>query len=568
MTLAILILGLVIATCIIAYLADNLGKNLGKKRISLLGLRPRQTATLISMISSVGVMLLTVGLLLLTSSSVRNSLLRYDAEKRQANELRREKDALRSEKETLLKTAQVQRGRIEDQLEEIALNRKRTAQFLKQREQTEAQLKEAKARLNTALKGEKTARARVAEAQKRLASAQKQFEKFRAQLATAQSETLKAQSQTKKAQTELQKEQERVAQTRNELQAARTNVEAAQKDLENARTELKTAQQEQATAREELARAQNQLEQTQKNYRLVQNEVNKTLKQLQRAVSDIEELRARRNELQGELDRKNNELLSLQNEVEKYQSIAGRLAIGDVSVMLGEVFAEESIRLGTTTREARETLRTLMAEGRRQLSNPKRTLHLVLPATAANLSESEFLDGFAVYLSTLGAPVSVRLSAVRDHAGSETEIYARLLPIIVRTIFEKGEVLVSATIDGNSSDARIFNQLLTLLNENEQRTRERGVMPLLSPESPFFYAPGTNERVFEALRAIQAAGGPVQVRLIAAEKITSIESPRVQFEILEEKSTSASDSKSTSQSASESTFHRTSQNSSKSTLRG
>lgn len=538
MTLAILILGLVIATCFIAYLADNLGKNLGKKRISLLGLRPRQTATLISMVSSVGVMLLTVGLLLLTSSSVRNSLLRYDAEKRQANELRREKETLRDEKETLLQTSQIQRERIEAQLEEIATNRRRTAQFLKQREQTEAQLKEAKARLNSALKGEKSARARVQEAQKRLASAQKQFEKFRAQLATAQSEALKAQAQTEKAQNELQKEQKRVVRTRDELQAARKNVAAAQQELGNAQQELSAAQQEQATAWAQLSEAQEQLEQTQRNYRLVQNEVNKTLKQLQRAASDTEELRARRNELQGELARKNSELSNLKNEVEKYQSIAGRLAVGDISVMLGEVFAEKSIRLGATTREAREALRALMREGRRQLSNPKRTLHLVLPATAADLSEEEFLDGFAVYLSTLNAPVSIRLSAVRDHAGSETEVYARLSPIVVRTIFDKGEILLSTTIDGDGSDARIFNQLLTLLNENEQRVRERGVMPLLSPESPFFYAPGTNERVFEALREIQAEGGPVRVRLTAAEKITSIESPRVQFEILKEESTS------------------------------
>src|ERR1017187_2561151 len=55
-----LLFGLTAATCVIAYWADNLGKKLGKKRISLFNLRPRQTATLISMASSVGIMILTL----------------------------------------------------------------------------------------------------------------------------------------------------------------------------------------------------------------------------------------------------------------------------------------------------------------------------------------------------------------------------------------------------------------------------------------------------------------------------------------------------------------------------
>src|SRR5919112_73412 len=74
----ILIFGLTVATCVIAYWSDNLGKNLGKKRISLLGLRPRQTASLISMVSSVGIMLLTLIALMVSFRNFRHALLRYD----------------------------------------------------------------------------------------------------------------------------------------------------------------------------------------------------------------------------------------------------------------------------------------------------------------------------------------------------------------------------------------------------------------------------------------------------------------------------------------------------------
>ena len=93
MTLGILLLALIVATCFIAYFADNLGKHLGKKRISLkvgrFSLRPRQTATLISMVSSVAIMLFTLACLLTANKSIRNALLRYDAEKAAANKLRK-----------------------------------------------------------------------------------------------------------------------------------------------------------------------------------------------------------------------------------------------------------------------------------------------------------------------------------------------------------------------------------------------------------------------------------------------------------------------------------------------
>jgi hypothetical protein len=72
---------------------------------------------------------------------------------------------------------------------------------------------------------------------------------------------------------------------------------------------------------------------------------------------------------------------------------------------------------------------------------------------------------------------------------------------------------------------------LKLLNTTEQRARERGVAPLPTRENPLFYPTGTNERVFEALRQIQSQGGNVEVRLVAAEDISSIDSPNVRFEI-------------------------------------
>src|SRR5688572_5090161 len=97
----VLLIGLALVTCVIAYWSDNLGKKLRKKRVTLFGLRPRQTATLMTMTSSVVIMLFTFGVLLATNSGLRGALLRYDKEKADNKELRFSNQQLRSEQKTL-----------------------------------------------------------------------------------------------------------------------------------------------------------------------------------------------------------------------------------------------------------------------------------------------------------------------------------------------------------------------------------------------------------------------------------------------------------------------------------
>src|SRR4051794_7948237 len=82
-----LFIALLIATAVIAYWSDNLGKKLGKKRVSLFGLRPRTTATLLTITSSWVIMGLTLGALLIVWQPLRRSLFDYDNLQRKSRRL-------------------------------------------------------------------------------------------------------------------------------------------------------------------------------------------------------------------------------------------------------------------------------------------------------------------------------------------------------------------------------------------------------------------------------------------------------------------------------------------------
>ena len=527
MTLGILLLALIVATCFIAYFADNLGKHLGKKRISLkvgrFSLRPRQTATLISMVSSVAIMLFTLACLLTANKSIRNALLRYDAEKAAANKLRKKNQELVRDLSTQRASLEKQAGSLNDQ---IAANQKLAKAVVLQRSRAEAQLRAANTRLGgvrtllataqnaraaavrgvtEAKAGEQTAMSRARDAQARYTQTQSRFQGVQSQLGAAQ-------SQFKNAQQSLKEESARVAQ---------------------ANLGLREVNQKLGATSGQLQQAQQRLKKIERDFKEVKSQVSATLAQYQSAIEDIEELKARRVQLQSELESKTQEL-------KNYTQIALQIATGDVAIRLGDVFAEKTFLPGISSQQAREELHELLKRGREKIQTlqaPARTLTLVQPPSVAGsdsnseLNEDEFLRGFAADLSTLSVAASVRLVAARDHATRETDIFARLTLIVVRVIFPKDSVLASADIDSDESDGRIFNQLLALLNESEKRGRDRKVSPLLTPENPYFFAPGTNEQVFAALKAVQAKGGNVHVNLLAAENMTSVDSVRVRFEI-------------------------------------
>ena len=63
----VLILVLALMGGLIAYLGDKLGSKIGKKRLSLFGLRPHDTSVLMTIISGILVAAMTMGVLTVSS---------------------------------------------------------------------------------------------------------------------------------------------------------------------------------------------------------------------------------------------------------------------------------------------------------------------------------------------------------------------------------------------------------------------------------------------------------------------------------------------------------------------
>jgi uncharacterized protein (DUF3084 family) len=137
---AVLILGGIIAT-----LGDRIGTRVGKARLSLFSLRPKNTAVLVTIITGIIISATTLGILLAASSQFRDMLLNFEVIQRRLKRTRGDLDTTRTELEKsntekeqveqALRSARSQRTQIERQLVQL---RRSLGNAMERQRQTEA----------------------------------------------------------------------------------------------------------------------------------------------------------------------------------------------------------------------------------------------------------------------------------------------------------------------------------------------------------------------------------------------------------------------------------------------
>ena len=112
-----LILVLVITGGVIAVLGDRVGTKVGKKRLSLFGLRPRHTSTIVTIITGIVITTLTFGILAAASENVRTALFGMEKLNRSMQETR---------EKLVLASSELEAARAEQQKTDAALDETKT----------------------------------------------------------------------------------------------------------------------------------------------------------------------------------------------------------------------------------------------------------------------------------------------------------------------------------------------------------------------------------------------------------------------------------------------------------
>jgi uncharacterized protein (DUF3084 family) len=211
------ILAAIIIGGVIAPIGDRLGSRIGKARLSLFGLRPRDTATWVNVFTGMLISGLSLGFILLVSDQYRDGLFRIKQVRNDLSQAQQQEQLVQAE----LKTAKEERTQAQAKLQET----------LRAAEASNRQRQEAQEKQQLALKSLQASQTKLKAADEQLQKAKKSSEQVQQQLVSLQ-------TQERTLISRLESNQQQLAQLstqRTKLQSQRT---ALQKDIKGLGKEL------------------------------------------------------------------------------------------------------------------------------------------------------------------------------------------------------------------------------------------------------------------------------------------------------------------------------------------
>ncbi|GAB4217841.1 MAG: DUF3084 domain-containing protein [Synechococcales cyanobacterium] len=213
---------ILVVSGLIAAIADRLGYRMGKMRLSWFNLRPRTTATLMTVVSGVVISAVTLGLLFYFNRTLLNGLFNYS---RDVSALQWQSTIARQQLELVQDSLADVRQQREDAQQRVASLLQEQQQLLDEQATLQQQRNEISARLETAT-------TTLSETQVQLQQASQQLQSIQRQASQAQQQIRILESQKGQLETERQQLQTSLQAAQSELQALASQKDSLEAEIE------------------------------------------------------------------------------------------------------------------------------------------------------------------------------------------------------------------------------------------------------------------------------------------------------------------------------------------------
>ena len=522
----ILVLGGVIAT-----VSDRLGTKVGKARLSLFKLRPRDTAVVVTVMAGSILSAITLGILFATSKPLRTGVFRIDEIQKRLNNARREINQATQEKnrvETELGQARAAQAQARANLEQInrslqAANAEQARTQTKlnslrsqlnsvqaaksQTEQQLSQVEAAKSQTEAQLASVEAAKSRT-EAQLKLVETARSTTRTQLDRTESQLNTVSAQKTSLGAEiAQLQGERQQLIEQREQVK-----TQIAQRDREIAKREGEIAKRDAAIVDRNALITQRDKEIAQRAQNL--SERDRAIVERDKVIAEREALLETLAQQQAQLEQQQT---LLQQQVQVLERDFQAIREGTVAIRRGQILAAGVVRIidpGTASRsidrllqEANKTTVGLM-----QPDN-KKARDQIIQITTAEIDQliSQIKDG---------QDYVVRIVAGANYLREEKRIKVFAEAEINRVVFRAGDVISAVSVDPiTSTDERVREQLQQLIEACQFRARLIGVVG-----GRVQVADNRIETLAGFVDRLQQYDKPLEVRAIATD-VTYIAGP-------------------------------------------
>jgi uncharacterized protein (DUF3084 family) len=515
----ILVLGGVIAT-----VSDRLGTKVGKARLSLFKLRPRDTAVVVTVMAGSILSATTLGILFATSKPLRTGVFRIDEIQKRLNNARREINQATQEKnrvETELGQARAAQAQARANLEQI--NQSLQAANAEQA-RTQTKLNSLRSQLNSV----QAAKSQTEQQLSQVEAAKSQTEEQLASVEAAKSRTEAQLKLVETARSTTRVQLDRTESQLNTVSAQKTSLgseiaqlQAERQQLIEQREQVKTqiAQRDREIAKRDAAIVERNELIAQRDKEIAQRA--QSLSERDRAIVDRDKVIAEREALLETLAQQQAQLEQqqtlLQQQVQVLERDFQAIREGTVAIRRGQILAAGVVRI-TDTGTASRAIDRLLQEANKTtvgLMQPENSKirEQVIQITTAEIDQliSQIKDG---------QDYVVRIVAGANYLREEKLIKVFAEAEINRVVFRAGDVISAVSVDPvTSTDERVREQLQQLIEACQFRARLIGVVG-----GRVQVADNRIETLAGFVDRLQQYDKPLEVRAIATD-VTYIAGP-------------------------------------------
>ncbi len=470
-----LILVLVLAGGAIAYVGDKIGMKVGRKKLSLFGLRPKHTSIIITIVTGIFIAAASLGVLTIASSDVRTALFHM------------------KEIQTALATSEVRFQASQNRLlqveEELLAQEQKVLRLADQIEQKTEEYEDLNQQMLEVARQRDAAKVELESAKEQAKDIEVKYQDLLSDYETTMSDY------------------ERLSGDYQAMDEAYSQIES----------QYKSALAQYNDTKAELAATEGALSDTRDDLEIEKQRLD-DMKQINQLFQvKIEELKQTEQEMKNHmqaLTQEYNAMVTRQNElIKEKQTELERIKSGNFVYQANEILLATVIDGGIDVDQARQEIIAFLNQANQQAL--RRGAMRQSTSKAALIIDNDHLQEVAEYLSTAEGKYVVRaLASTNTLAGEPVEVRLVYLPNTL--IYRKGEVILTRDIDLSERSLSVEDEIAEMLSEIGEIGIARGMVT---------YEDGTlgtalpGDEFIATLREVRMHKGPVQIQAVAAHNI-------------------------------------------------
>ena len=442
----VLILAMLVLGCAIATVGDQIGTKVGKARLSLFNLRPRKTATLVTVVTGGLISASTLAILLLLDQRLRTGLFqleeiqqdlysaRRDFQETQADKIRVESELAEARNSAVL--VQERLDALNRSLEQVSQD---LAEALEEQVETQQQLRATETQLLTTEEER-----RQAEVERRQAEVERR---------QAEVEVRRIESQLLNTETQRQALQGAIAQLQRQQQQLQTAAELARRQLQARDRELQENRQRLMSQQGDLARQE--------------KERSQQAQELQRQELEL----AQREAL---LESLNRQQMALQEELQRIGQDFQLLRERRLALLQQQVLTSARVRVLDPT-QVDEVVLQILQEANRVATQILRPGTPETEEATLQIDSQEVRD-LAERLAD-GEEYVVRVRSSRNYLLGEVLVRGFFEVLPNEVVFEADEVVAEVTVDLDDNLDEVGNRVYWLIEAARFQGEREGILP-------------------------------------------------------------------------------------------